>query len=342
MGDADLDLRFPSAKYKTEPPAFTRVCLGAMLVASFAGVGVGIAYASELTRVQKESDNAILELGAPGYLWSGFGESRQCNAANYGHANAASSDYEVEANLVSYRVPGLTPNERTYTRSWVGASGTFCNGDDGQPYDGSTGPLGPCLQVDPGQYLTVRVKNNLNDGTSALRQQPEAALAGAGQYWDNNGGFGPGFGNGALDNITYPIAGGPTVQTGWFNRRPDTPEELDVINVQDLPGQDVSYDDVNLHFHGAQVKPHLFFPQARGRTPKPAPAAASSSDRRHHPPPTSHPPACPPSRSGHVDPRLAVDHDQAAEPGPRPPVLLLRTLLSARPPQGRGPQHSIA
>lgn len=36
---------------------------------------------------------------------------------------------------------------------------------------------------------------------------------------------------------------------------------MHVTNKQDMPGWDVSFDDVNIHFHGMQIVPHLFYPQ---------------------------------------------------------------------------------
>ena len=47
----------------------------------------------------------------------------------------------------------------------------------------------------------------------------------------------------------------------WFGPTPDGPENMYVTNKQDMPGWDVSFDDVNIHFHGMQIVPHLFYPQ---------------------------------------------------------------------------------
>jgi hypothetical protein len=34
-----------------------------------------------------------------------------------------------------------------------------------------------------------------------------------------------------------------------------------ITNEVDLPGWDATYDDVNIHFHGMQIVPHLFYPE---------------------------------------------------------------------------------
>ena len=50
----------------------------------------------------------------------------------------------------------------------------------------------------------------------------------------------------------------------WFGPLPASPADMYITNEQDLPGWDVTYDDVNLHFHGMQVVPHMFYPQGTG------------------------------------------------------------------------------
>jgi hypothetical protein len=48
------------------------------------------------------------------------------------------------------------------------------------PYDGSTGPIGPCLAVNPGQTLTVQVKNKMDEGMERLGQKGTTVQG----YWE--------------------------------------------------------------------------------------------------------------------------------------------------------------
>lgn len=50
----------------------------------------------------------------------------------------------------------------------------------------------------------------------------------------------------------------------WFGPTPQDVEDMVITNEQDLPGWDATFDDVNIHLHGMQVVPHLFFPQGTG------------------------------------------------------------------------------
>ena len=59
---------------------------------------------------------------------------------------------------------------------------------------------------------------------------------------------------GDLDSIDY------------FGETPETASDMKITNTQDLPGWDATFDDVNLHLHGMQVVPHLFYPQVSVRT----------------------------------------------------------------------------
>ena len=100
------------------------------------------------------------------YEWSGYGCTRQCDLGDV--------NYVLEARLESYKVPGSaaafsdwTEDASMYARTWVGTSGSFCNNND----DGSSGPLGPCLTANPGQTLTVKVKNKLDNGMTLLGQR---------------------------------------------------------------------------------------------------------------------------------------------------------------------------
>lgn len=56
---------------------------------------------------------------------------------------------------------------------------------------------------------------------------------------------------------------------GWFGPTPETPGDMIVTNDQDIPGADTSFDNVNLHFHGMQIVPHLFYPQGTNNATAP-------------------------------------------------------------------------
>jgi hypothetical protein len=47
----------------------------------------------------------------------------------------------------------------------------------------------------------------------------------------------------------------------WFGPDIPSPDDMFITNEVDLPGWDATYDDVNLHFHGMQIVPHLFYPE---------------------------------------------------------------------------------
>ena len=126
-----------------------------------------------------------------------------------------------------------------FTRTFTGIrseSSQFCNDDDG-----TTGPLGPCLLVKPGQKVKIRLVNDMEDGMSKLMQEKATVE----QYWKMVNETG----HPSLDEIE------------WFGEAPSSPEEMTITNLQDLPGQDATFDDVNLHLHGMQIVPHLFYPQ---------------------------------------------------------------------------------
>jgi hypothetical protein len=95
--------------------------------------------------------------GIPG---SGYGCDRVCNDADV--------NYVIRASLETYMVP----NTRSTTLSSDGKqdvsmftftgianeSSPFCRNDDG-----TTGPLGPCLTVNPGHSLKIKVINDMNN-----------------------------------------------------------------------------------------------------------------------------------------------------------------------------------
>lgn len=136
-----------------------------------------------------------------------------------------------------------------YTRTWIGKSGPFCDmsSESTGGYDGSAGPIGPCLQVKPGQTMTIQVTNKLERGMSALNQVPETKKS----YWDLT--QVPGIPD--LDDI------------GWNDTDVvKDPKDMTIESLENIPGLDCTYDDVNLHFHGLVVTPHLFYPLGTNAT----------------------------------------------------------------------------
>lgn len=136
-----------------------------------------------------------------------------------------------------------------YTRTWVGTSGPFCDMSTSSTggYDGSAGPIGPCIQVKPGQTMTIQVTNKLEHGMTALKQTPETIKG----YWD----------------LTQ-VPGVPDLDDIGFNSS-DTaksPEDMIVESRENIPGLDCTFDDVNLHFHGLVITPHLFHPLGTNAT----------------------------------------------------------------------------
>ena len=161
--------------------------------------------------------------GIPG---SGYGCSTQCNAGGSVH-------YTLEVKLDTYTIPGsknstLSQNGndlKMFTRTFVGVtdeSSPFCmNG-----YNGSTGPLGPCLQVNPGQRMTIKIINNIQNGMEALQQSKVS-----------------------LEEF-YGLASLPL---GWLGPLPQTPNDFTIQSTENLPGWDASYDVINFHLHGTFI-----------------------------------------------------------------------------------------
>ena len=182
--------------------------------------------------------------GVPG---SGYGCDNTCGADE----DDTDAVYTIRASLEKYTlggksdsIPGLEGSKAgMFTRTFTGTrhatkSKPFCYGDD----DGTTGPLAPCLRVFPGQRVKIRLINDMENGMERLNQSATSVE----RYWTLASQ--PGQPN--LDGITY------------FGKAPPTPKGTIVGSEgQNLPGNEATYDDVNLHFHGMQIVPHLFYPQ---------------------------------------------------------------------------------
>jgi len=207
-----------------------------------------------------------------GYAFSGYSCDRDCSQG--GDVN-----FVIAARLNTYEIPGATCPEdgpcnamggtpegfsfpgtaSVLTRTFEGVSGPFC---DSGATDGSTGMLGPCLQVQPGQRLTIQIVNELDGGMAAL-DQTKASREG---YWEQT--QIPGYPD--LDQIAFPATadypyptGTSNATLGWLGDPVETPDDMALPNVQNFPGWDAPglFDYVNIHLHGMQVVPHLFYPQ---------------------------------------------------------------------------------
>jgi FtsP/CotA-like multicopper oxidase with cupredoxin domain len=168
---------------------------------------------------------------------SGYGCANECNDADV--------NYVIRASLKTYTIkgannaPGFPDGEmvKTFTRTFEGVeseSSPFCNEGD----DGTTGPLAPCLTVNPGQTLKIKVMNDMENGMTLLKQNmTKMAIL---QAYANQTG---------VATVNGTGLGG----TG-----------LNSISEDNMPGYDETFDVVNLHLHGLQVIPHLFYPQGTG------------------------------------------------------------------------------
>jgi hypothetical protein len=127
-------------------------------------------------------------------------------------------------------------------------SSPFCNDDDG-----TKGPLGPCLTVNPGQRLYIKVINDMKSGMDRLEQHKVKLR----EYWR--------LAAAAASSSDPAVAGGADLdKISFHGKAPELmPSENDrpitLEDEQNLPGWDATFDDVNLHLHGMQVVPHLFY-----------------------------------------------------------------------------------
>jgi FtsP/CotA-like multicopper oxidase with cupredoxin domain len=205
-----------------------------------------------------------VDVSEEGFMFSGYGCDRSCDQGDV--------NYEIEARLETFTVSGATADAvqggppdspwtgdaSAFTRTFVGRKGPFCDGNDG-----TEGMVGPCLQVKPGQLLTVKLINNMDNGMQLLDQQ-KASKPG---YWEQTQ-KGPNFPD--FDPIGFPSNASfddtqnlpnDNAESGWLNEPANKPGDMNLTSMQNFPGWDTSFDNTNLHFHGMQVVPHLFFPQ---------------------------------------------------------------------------------
>ena len=192
-----------------------------------------------------------------GYLWSGYGCDRQCDLADI--------NYEIEASLQTYSISGATadfmnsniPGGGTinfegdalaFTRTFTGVKGDFCESGNG-----TAGPMGPCLKFVPGKTVSVRLVNNIVNGTRRFNQTKNSQFG----YWTMGTKYNQSSETADVQSTPYYTYLGEPV---------DSPEEMTAENrlYEDVPGWETEdlFDITNLHFHGMQVVPHLFYPQS--------------------------------------------------------------------------------
>eukprot|EP00808_Paulinella_micropora_P030016 g2569.t1 len=161
--------------------------------------------------------------------------------------------YVLEATVASYDFPtygeygdNITLVTRTFQAvRWDGPTSPFCEIMNG--YDGTTGPLGPCLQVLPGQQISIKLINNMDKGKATFGDQRATVE----QFWELVSDM-----DGAGANLPQDDL------TNWYGSVPSSPSGMAYLP-DAIPGMEsyVSFDDTNLHFHGLNVMPHLFYPQ---------------------------------------------------------------------------------
>eukprot|EP01134_Creolimax_fragrantissima_P003247 CFRG3247T1 len=118
-------------------------------------------------------------------------------------------------------------------------------------YNNDESILGPMISVRPGQTMMVKLVNNIQ---GSLLEETDASTANGKLSAEEM----------ALQNIAVVEIG---AENGYFLY--GQPAAGDGTNISDyiiqdienMPGYDSSFDNTNLHFHGLNVVPHLFYPQ---------------------------------------------------------------------------------
>eukprot|EP00978_Attheya_sp_CCMP212_P003455 scaffold7147_cov90-Attheya_sp.AAC.1 len=163
---------------------------------------------------------------------SGFGCDNPCNDGDVNYVIRASLETYTIKGTKNRDAAGFPPGEdvKAFTRTFTGVnqpgSSPFCNNDDG-----TTGPLNPCLTVNPGQKLRIKVINDMENGMTILKQnmskleilQNYANLAGV------------------LNTTGTGLNGTGLNGTGFES-----------TSTQNMPGYDTTFDVVNIHLHGLQ------------------------------------------------------------------------------------------
>eukprot|EP00122_Pirum_gemmata_P021818 Pgem_evm1s20309 len=191
-----------------------------------------------------------------GIVGSGYGCNNPCDNSDVNYViEAVIRDYPVKGYTVKPDLDGKqkpktqplqNSDVRLVVRTFVGGKETkskYCDLMDG--YDGQEGFVGPCLQVLPGQSMSIKLINKLDNGMEIFNQTKTKLQ----DYYD------------LTSKIPYANTLDHGKYTKWFGKPAKSAKDMDVLNTEDFPGYDETFDDTNLHFHGMKVAPHLFYPQ---------------------------------------------------------------------------------
>lgn len=130
-----------------------------------------IGISTSMIKIASDAGNPeIIPPFADGVSGSGYGCDRTCDGGDVNYVIRASLEtYEIKGTgKAGFETEGIDVS--AFTRTFTGIadkSSPFCNGGD----DGTTGPLGPCMTVNPGQKLYIRIVNDMDDGMERLKQQ---------------------------------------------------------------------------------------------------------------------------------------------------------------------------
>jgi FtsP/CotA-like multicopper oxidase with cupredoxin domain len=147
--------------------------------------------------------------------------------------------YHLQATVDSYVIRGShaafdQEDDVTYTtRTWKdnGSTSDFCVYNDGD-----NGILGPCMEAKPGQRVSVMVTNNMEDYGPEKPSLETWQTAIRERY-----------------NSSYMVEKGFV----FYNKPPAN----DSGYVKDEENMPHDFSDTNLHLHGVQVGPHMYYPQ---------------------------------------------------------------------------------
>lgn len=176
-----------------------------------------------------------------GKFLSDYGCDLECNQGDV--------VYEIEAVVDRIRIPGnfsefyceecheqrpfkgvseVYANVRTFRATNNTKQSKFCEMMDG--YDGVKGITGPCLQVLPGQTMSIKLINNMHDAMEEL----DTHIPSRKEWWES--------------------AGRPKPLKKMH------PEKETTENIPGWAFDGTVFDTTNLHFHGLKIVPHLFYP----------------------------------------------------------------------------------
>mmetsp|Transcript_32502 Transcript_32502/g.76355 ORF Transcript_32502/g.76355 Transcript_32502/m.76355 type:complete len:674 (-) Transcript_32502:319-2340(-) len=167
--------------------------------------------------------------------------------ASYIDANKEKPDQVVElvATVRDYHLQGADGSiDALYrTRTWCDGSksaDTMCEG---------LGIFGPTITVRPGDWLRIKIRNELYDNvTESLGPKPPTL-----EQW-----------YALANNVSGRYAGLQGCGFEFFGKLPSSPEGFKRDHTN-MPGHDRSgFEGTNIHVHGLEVIPHLFEPVGTG------------------------------------------------------------------------------